>query len=67
MKYLVDNWKQAPKWASMWATLLLGAWLSVPDEQKTALLEAFGIAPAWVTRALLVSIVVGRLWKQKNK
>lgn len=64
MKFIVDDWKQAPKWASMWATGALGSWLAVPDDTKAQLLSAVGVPPEIVTPILLASIVLGRIWKQ---
>lgn len=63
---LVDDAKKAWSWFSVqamaWAIAIQGAWEFVPDDMKA------GIPPklvTWITLALLVLGIAGRLVKQK--
>lgn len=65
---LIQDWKQAWKWASMncmvGATALQGAWMYVPDDLKADLPHNL---VHWLTILLLVLGVGGRLVKQGGK
>lgn len=64
---LIDNWRNAWRFASVWAmtaaTALQGAWLALPDELRVLL-------PSWLPHttaiALLALGVVARVVKQDS-
>lgn len=65
---LVDDAHRAWKWFSVqamaWAIALQGAWTALPEEMRA------GIPPQlvhWITMALLVLGIVGRLVRQDPK
>lgn len=62
---LVDDAGKAWRWFSMqamaWALAIQGAWAAMPEDMKTSI--PAGLVH-WITMALLVLGIVGRLVKQ---
>lgn len=66
---LVDDWKQAWKWISIWCLALTGAvsatWDSLPLEWRTVLLENSSVSIIFKAISILSAIgIIGRLVKQ---
>lgn len=63
---LVQDWRQAPRWASMWAMTGAGAiqatWLGIPADMKASIPSDLVM---WITIILMVLGSVGRLIDQK--
>jgi hypothetical protein len=63
---LVDDWRKAWKWVSMWAMsfglAVQGAWEFMPADLRTGLSDTH---VRWVAMTLLVVGIAGRLVKQK--
>lgn len=68
---LVDDWKAAWRWFSVNLSVLgaatCGAWLLMPADTQAAIVEKFGLEPAWVPLFGFLSVIVGRLIAQQPK
>lgn len=64
---LVDDWKNAWKWVSVHAFLVLAAlplvWLQLPQDVKNMLPEAWR---PWVLTAIAIGGILGRIKDQKD-
>lgn len=65
---LVDDAGKAWRWFSVqamaWALAIQGAWAAVPDDMKATVPSGL---VQWITMALLLLGIVGRLVKQDDK
>ena len=62
---LVDDWKRAYRWASMWFSVALALWLGTPEATQARVLELLNVPPNMIPGLLLAGIVLGRVWKQQ--
>ena len=62
-KHLVDDWREAMRWASVWLTALVGM-LATAQEYLPLMKEH--LPEGWVKYATL-AIIIARLWKQRSK
>lgn len=65
---LVPNWRQAPRWISMWCQSINGAmalvWLALPSRYQDI------VPPEWILRgviAFVITGIIGRMFSQAPK
>ena len=65
---LIENWKEAWKWFSMWALAAIGTlpfvWVNLPSDVKAFLPEGW---EPYVLLALVIAGGIGRLVDQSKK
>lgn len=68
MKLVVSDWKKAPKWLSVQASVIGAAvaatWTAMTPEQQESLLSFIGVPPGAIVAAMFVAVVIGRLVAQ---
>ncbi len=65
-KYLIDNWREAPKMLSFWACWLAIAWGTLSLGDQTAILEWAGIPQERVPAVIGGLVLLARFIKQKS-
>ena len=63
---LVQDWKSAWRWLSMWFATVLVVWSALPFDTQSAILAMFGISQSTLTAIMGLAIMVGRLVKQDS-
>lgn len=61
---LVQDWKQAYGWLSMWFSAIVIAWATLPDQYQEAVLKMFGISNDALIGIMGLAIMIGRLINQ---
>lgn len=64
---LVQDWKQAYGWLSMWFSAVVIAWATLPDQYQAAVLKLLGISDDALIGIAGLAIMIGRLINQGPK
>ena len=61
---LIQDWREAWKFFSMWGAAVVVAWASLPEAYQVAVLDLLGISSDRLLGLMGVAIMIGRILHQ---